>query len=291
MIIENLEDLEKSSDSDTFEKELSKYILEHQSEVGHMTIRTLSEKTYISTTSIVRFTRKLGCEGFQDFKMQLNAEIYASRGVKTRLNADFPIYENEKYQEIIQITRELKQQAIEKTKILLDKNSAFPIIIKKLGDCTGVDIYGEGFALDSAVAFKNHMNLIGYDVFLDAERSWQLNWAARANEKHLSIIISYSGESEHALKIAKILKKRKMKSISITCEEKNALSQLVTWNILVAKMETRMIYTKVSSISSNTAFEFVLDVLYLSLFSKNYEENVTNIIKVLELQEYTKKND
>ncbi|MGV3025400.1 MurR/RpiR family transcriptional regulator [Clostridium thermobutyricum] len=46
------------------EVEIYKYILNNKEKVPYMTIRELSEEIHISTTSILRFCKKCGVEGF-----------------------------------------------------------------------------------------------------------------------------------------------------------------------------------------------------------------------------------
>lgn len=281
MILEQLEKLEHADGTDGT---LARYILKHQREVCHMTIREMSEAIFVSVATIVRFTKKLGCKGFKEFKIQLNVEVYAGRGALSRIDADFPIHENERINNLIDVTLDLKVQAIEKTKELMRKNGYLGTVIREAAKSTGIDIYGQGFAIDAGTSFRNHMNRIGYNVFLDTDISRQTNWAARADKKHFSIILSYSGETEVAVTVAKILRKRKMKSFSITCEGQNHLAKYTTWNQQIAPMETRLVYTKVSSISSDTAFGFVLDTLYMGIFSQNYENNVLGIQNSINIQ-------
>lgn len=48
-----------------------KYILSHTNEVKYMTIRELAEAVHVSTSTIVRFCKKNGCDGYSEFKAQL----------------------------------------------------------------------------------------------------------------------------------------------------------------------------------------------------------------------------
>ena len=50
------------------EKEIADYILDNASLICNLTIREFAENTYSSPSSIVRFCKKLGFEGFNDFQ-------------------------------------------------------------------------------------------------------------------------------------------------------------------------------------------------------------------------------
>ena len=56
-------------------QKIGNYILDHKSEVGFMTIAQLSEKVDVSKASIVRFSRQLDFEGFNEFKKVIQQEI------------------------------------------------------------------------------------------------------------------------------------------------------------------------------------------------------------------------
>lgn len=51
------------------------YVMEHKSEVKYMTIRELSEAVHVSTSTIVRFCKKTGCEGYSEFKVRFKQFI------------------------------------------------------------------------------------------------------------------------------------------------------------------------------------------------------------------------
>src|SRR3954466_4546167 len=53
------------------ETSLYNYIIQHGDKVAYMRIRELADETHVSTATILRFCRKLNCEGFSEFKVKL----------------------------------------------------------------------------------------------------------------------------------------------------------------------------------------------------------------------------
>jgi DNA-binding MurR/RpiR family transcriptional regulator len=53
------------------ETSLYNYILKNSEKVIYMRIRDLADETHVSTSTILRFCRKLNCEGFSEFKVKL----------------------------------------------------------------------------------------------------------------------------------------------------------------------------------------------------------------------------
>lgn len=54
---------------------LYKYIMKNKEKVVYMRIRDLADEAHVSTSTIMRFCRKLHCEGFSEFKVKLKLLI------------------------------------------------------------------------------------------------------------------------------------------------------------------------------------------------------------------------
>ncbi|MGL5642200.1 MAG: MurR/RpiR family transcriptional regulator, partial [Paraclostridium sp.] len=65
-IIQNLNSLELS---------LYDYVMKNSKKVMYMRIRELADEAHVSTTTILRFCKKLKCEGFSEFKVKFKMYI------------------------------------------------------------------------------------------------------------------------------------------------------------------------------------------------------------------------
>lgn len=74
-----LKKLEEKEHFTERECEIADYILHNCEAVVKMTTRELAVETFTSATVIVRFVKKIGYEGFQDFKLHLLGDIKESR--------------------------------------------------------------------------------------------------------------------------------------------------------------------------------------------------------------------
>ena len=66
------------------------YVTEHRSAVPYMRIRELATEAHVSTTTVLHFCKKMGCEGFSQFKWKLKEE----NGIDTQ-DKDIPDALNE----------------------------------------------------------------------------------------------------------------------------------------------------------------------------------------------------
>ena len=59
------------------ELELSvyQYVTQHQSSVPYMRIRELAAEAHVSTTTVLRFCKKIGCDGYAEFKLRMKQEL------------------------------------------------------------------------------------------------------------------------------------------------------------------------------------------------------------------------
>ncbi|MDZ4907099.1 MurR/RpiR family transcriptional regulator, partial [Clostridium perfringens] len=57
------------------ELSLYNYIMKNSEKVIYMRIRELANEAHVSTTTILRFCKKLDCEGFSEFKLKFKMYI------------------------------------------------------------------------------------------------------------------------------------------------------------------------------------------------------------------------
>ncbi|WP_100013014.1 MurR/RpiR family transcriptional regulator [Lentibacillus sediminis] len=57
------------------ETSLYNYISKNSEKVAYMRIRELANETHVSTATILRFCRKINCEGFSEFKVKLKMHL------------------------------------------------------------------------------------------------------------------------------------------------------------------------------------------------------------------------
>ena len=67
------------------ETSLYNYISQNMDKVAYMRIRELADETHVSTATILRFCRKLNCEGFSEFKVKL--KMYLEENKRTYIKS------------------------------------------------------------------------------------------------------------------------------------------------------------------------------------------------------------
>ena len=62
------------------------YILKNKEKAGYMKIRELAEEAHVSTTTILRFCKKMGCSGYSEFKVQF--KMYLKNQIEPETDID-----------------------------------------------------------------------------------------------------------------------------------------------------------------------------------------------------------
>ena len=68
------------------EMDVYNYIISNEEKVVYMKVRELAEEVHVSTTTILRFCKKVGCEGYSEFRLKLKQEVSSKE--KKKINMD-----------------------------------------------------------------------------------------------------------------------------------------------------------------------------------------------------------
>ena len=67
------------------EMDVYNYIISNEEKVVYMKVRELAEAVHVSTTTILRFCKKVGCEGYSEFRLKLKQEVSSKEKKKINL--------------------------------------------------------------------------------------------------------------------------------------------------------------------------------------------------------------
>lgn len=268
--------IQKLSDSKLFsntEHEVAVYIQKNRISVCKMSIHELAKETYSSTSTILRLCKKLGFEGFSDFKIALNSELSKTEHNATIDNLDFPFQQDDSYENIVDNIYKLYTTSITEAIENFDLQN-MRTITKHLYDASIIDIYGQGSSRASADEFKEKMMRLGKIVCIEEGFTEQIHQAINSNHTHYAIVISHSGNNLETLKIINILKRKAIPMLGITNNKDTYLAKMAQDKIYTEVTEAKTLISKIETFGSNVAVQFILDCLYSFLFHLNYRDNM-----------------
>lgn len=173
-----------------------------------MTIRELSEEIHISTTSILRFCKKCGAEGFSEFKTVLKNNNNLDKIEKSFGEVDI-LDEFSKNLPMINKNIEEVAQKIKRKDIILFI----------------------GFGNSGAIASYGAKYMAHFDKFTISIDDPYYNLNAKALNNSAAIIISVSGENISSIEIVEKLRSIGVETISITNKRTSTLARLIDYTI------------------------------------------------------------
>ena len=261
----------KTTSFSNSEKQIANYILEHQEEIATLSINDLAKATYSSNASIIRFCKRIGIDGYKDFRLTFVQELEKARHQQSYVDFNYPIDSTDSAQTIAhkmanltQATidhcyQELDRHALERMTALLDE--AHLIYFYSIGDS---EIRGQSFA-NKMIKLGKHMLDVNY-------LSDPLPYAKYASKDDCALFISYSGEGFE--EYLSILKKKHTKILAITAHRNSKLMDYADEYILIEDLERSS--DSIGTFYSQIAFDYILNTLYAMIYSKHYAKNHHN---------------
>ena len=263
------------------EKEIAVYVLRREDEIIPMSIREFSDACNASPTAVMRFCRKLGCDGFKDFKIKLLKELEKpAEPAVTDVNR--PFYIGYSTQKIARTIYKLQEESMKECMEDLD----IPSIEKAariLTNARVVFMYGYGDSLILARSFMNRLYKINKMCILATESSEEAGMSNNATEKDAAVFITYRGGNEKFSKCADTLKQQKCPVIVLSADFETPLTEKADISIRVKDKENSS--DNIATFYSQAVFGYILNVLYSLIYSAMYTKNHSHKKKI---DEYTK---
>ena len=145
------------------EMDVYNYIVSNEEKVVYMKVRELAEEVHVSTTTILRFCKKVGCEGYSEFRLKLKQEVSSKE--QKKINMDLTAVKD--FLERVQ-TQAFAENIQEAVKLLTKASS---IIFVGVGNSSIIGKYGAryfnnvgwfSFAIEGCGGNNDYYNITAY---------------------------------------------------------------------------------------------------------------------------------
>lgn len=200
-IIQSLNDLELL---------LYRYIMKNAEKVVYMRIRELSDEAHVSTTTILRFCKKVNCEGYSEFKVKLKMHI--QKNEENKISDDTSI--------IIDFFRKLDNSELDRK---------LNVVCDFIKEASNVIFIGTGTSGILCKYAARYFSSIGrFAMYID-DPYFPRNY--KMYEESVIIAISVSGETPTVIDHISNLKREHSTVISITNSENCTIAKISDLNI------------------------------------------------------------
>ncbi len=195
--------------------------------VLYQSITELADHSKSSEATVMRFCRDLGFSGFQDFKLTLAREL------ATRDASPSPNGQGDALQELVATAI----TALQETEKLVDRK-ALEQAAKVLLAARHIAIFGVAASAVTAEYLAYKFTRIGLMCRVGSDAHLAMMTAATANSSVVQIIVSSSGSTIDAVKVAEVARASKCTVIGITNRSKSPLVALSDITFVASWPET-----------------------------------------------------
>jgi DNA-binding MurR/RpiR family transcriptional regulator len=221
--------------------------MKNAEKVVYMRIRELSDEAHVSTTTILRFCKKVNCEGYSEFKIKL--KMHLQKNKSDRINDDTSI--------IIDFFKKLDNSELDKK---------LNIVCELIKEARNVIFIGTGTSGILCKYAARYFSSIGrFAMYID-DPYFPRNY--KMYEESVIIAISVSGETPTVIEHISNLKRENSTVISITNSENCTVSKISDLNISYYVQREKI---GISDITTQIPVLYIIESIGKRLHNKTLE--------------------
>lgn len=185
------------------------YITAHKQEVKYMTVRELADAVHVSTSTVMRFCKKNGCDGYSEFRMKFKLFLSEEKKKQPQNAID----------EITHFFQTVSTSAFENNLSVISTvlKNAKQVIFIGIGTSGHLGKYGARY-FSNLGKFSQYIEDPYYPIESDIDNT-------------AVIALSVRGETPEVIKLAERFKMHNCKIISITNKSACTLAKMSDYNI------------------------------------------------------------
>lgn len=250
------------------EHKIAAYILQNPDEMIHLSIAELAAKSGSSQAAIVRLCKTIGFKGYQELKIKVAGDL---QGRDPGIVGYQEIRPNDTIAAIMQNVSNNNIQSIRDTLKILDEEMV-ERAVEAIDRAKRIYFFGVGASNLIAMDAQQKFLRINKTSFSFADPHVQLTSAITATAEDTAVCISYSGETKEVIRAASIVKENGGTVISIAKYGNSTLSRNADIPLCTSATENEI---RSGAMASRITQLNLVDILYLAVASRNYEQSVT----------------
>ena len=257
----------------TVEKKIADYIFEVGEKMLEKSAQEVASEIGSSSAALVRFSRKLGYDGFSQLKQ--------------KLSASYAVHEDDEdyYKEVndsetpSSIKNKLKVRVnhmVETTNAALS-NDEIMAAVALIDEAESIFVFGIGASSMVAQDIFQKFSRIGKQVFFIQDAHLFVSSLLISDRKTIFIGISMKGETKEVIELARVVKGMKIPIIAITSREESTLGQMSDYILHSVSGEDYQMRT--AATMSLMAQLYVVDILFYMFVSEHFTESYDKLEK------------
>lgn len=253
------------------EKRIAEEILANPTEAANASIAQLASRCSTSTTSVVRFYKRIGYEHYQDLRMDLTREATRENLAHTNLSAtSSDVDRDDSISDIIDKVALNETLSIADTAKTLDPKH-LTRAVQLAETARRIDVFGVGASSFVGLDLQQKLSRIGRTAlnWPDAHSAWTS--AATLDSECTAIAVSHSGATVDTVEFLAIAKDAGARTVAITNYSDSPLARTADVVLTTAARETLF---RSGALGSRIAQLMVVDCLFIGIAQASYDESM-----------------
>jgi DNA-binding MurR/RpiR family transcriptional regulator len=246
--------------------------------VSELSITELAARCGTSPTTVARFCRNVGFEGYKSFSLAMARAAVNESGRRFEFGvSEGDIELGDSTGEVARKLAFQEARAVEDTAELLDLRQA-DRVINAIVEAPSIDIYGSASSGLAAQDLSQKLRRIGYYARAWSDPHLALTSAAVLHPGAVAIAFSHSGETVDALSAIETAHQAGAFTVAVTNYPDSPLAQMSDAILATASRETRFRY---GAMSSRMAQLMIVDVIFIGVAQRNPETVTASLTATL----------
>lgn len=261
------------------EKKVGEYILNNPKKVADMSTQSLSTACQVSEPTLIRFTRKLGFNGYREFKLQLSANLVSKQLENTPVRVDI----NDSAQEIYEKLTAFTIASLKSTVNTIDGNdleTAANYIYLASQKKHQIFLSGMGASTVLIKEFQIKMMRLNIQTVFYEDIHLRLEACTNLKKDDLFICFTTLGSSKENYELIDIAHSRNAKIIIITQYGNSKTSEKADITLYTSVIENNL---RLASQTSIVLQSMIIDTIFLIIALKDYKTISEDVQETKEL--------
>jgi DNA-binding MurR/RpiR family transcriptional regulator len=250
------------------EQRVAQVIIDEAATAARLTITDLAERAGSSETTVIRFCRAMGFNGYSELRLTLAAEA-------GRTSPDEPVGSDiSQSDDLAQVVKKIAfadARAVEETASQIDI-AVLGQVVDLVAGARRVDIYGVGASAFVALDFQQKLHRIGRIAYAWSDTHLALTSAALLDERDVAFGISHTGTTSDTIDAFAEAGRHGARTVALTNFPKSPITRVADLVLTTAARETTF---RSGAMASRLAQLTVIDCVFVGVAQRTFQETRT----------------
>lgn len=265
------------------ERKIALFVLDEPRKALHFNVVELSRHSSSSSAAVVRFCKRIGVGGYNEFKLWLAKDVFQDK--EEKFLPDLDLESKTPAERAIHEVIDYARQSLGDLSRTLDP-TMLDTSATKIHEASMTMLFGIGASGIVAADFHQKLLRIGVPASYTYDTHAQIAAACSLRASDVAFIVSYSGETDAMIEVARQVKARQAFLITLTMEGVNSLRGFADAPLIVPASER--VYRRGAETSRLSQLT-VVDILYRIIVSYDVESAIVALERSMEATHKSRK--